>query len=291
LRRFPTPSYNGTMVSKVREPVVAGAFYPGTRAGLLRTMEGLFGGGRPETARSLSRPFGLVVPHAGYMYSGKVAADGYREAARAGTPEEVVILGTNHTGLGYPISIARDGAWRTPLGDAPIAADLADRLVERGFPIAEEAFAREHSIEVQLPFLQYLFGEEIPFVPICVSFPRLNDLVAAGEALGEVVRDDAVLLVASSDFTHYEPDGIARRLDQEAIELILRFDAVGFYRLVLEKRLSICGAGAITLLLAAARELGWGEAQLVSYATSGDITGDRSAVVGYAAIALSGEGS
>lgn len=278
------------METKIREPVVAGAFYPGTRAGLLRAMENLFDGERPEAERSLPHPLGLIVPHAGYMYSGKVAADGYREAVRAGGPREVVVLGTNHTGLGYPISIARDGIWRTPLGDAPIAAELAARLVERGFPVGEEAFLREHSIEVQLPFLQYLFGPGTPFVPICVMLLPLEDLIEAGAKLAEVVRGESVLLVASSDFTHYEPDGIARRLDMEAIEYILSLDPAGFYRTVVGKNLSICGAGAITILLAAAKGLGWVETELVSYATSGDVTGDRAAVVGYAAITVEGSG-
>lgn len=274
------------METKVREPVVAGAFYPGTRAGLMESLDLLFGGVRPMVTGKLDRPRALIVPHAGYMYSGKVAADGYAEVAKEGEPDWVVILGTNHTGLGLPISAARDGIWRTPLGDAPIAVDIADQLVSHGFPIAEEAFWREHSIEVQLPFLQYLFGPEIPFIPVCVMLPSFSALAAAGAGLAAVIQDKPGLVVISSDFTHYEPDKVARQIDQEAIERILAVDAEGFYTLVVRRRLSICGAGAITILLAAAQKLGWKEAKLVSYATSGDVTGDRTAVVGYAAITM-----
>ncbi len=280
--------YNGDMPA-IRRPVVAGAFYPGDQEALSALLASLFSG-KPIVAGPLSRSCGLIAPHAGYVYSGKVAADGYREVGKKGRPETVVIIGTNHTGLGSPISIARTGVWRTPLGDVPVATKLADRLVKSGFPVAEEAFLREHSVEVQLPFIQYLFGPDVPFVPICVMLPPLGDLIAAGEAIADIAQDRPILIVASSDFTHYEPDGIARRLDMEAIDLILRLDVAGFYNLVLEKRLSICGAGAITVLLAAAERLGWGRADLVSYATSGDITGDRNAVVGYAAITIEGSG-
>ncbi len=290
MRDFATWGYNDGMITPIRRPVVAGAFYPGDPETLLQTLSSLFGGKRPQLKGSLSRPLGLIAPHAGYVYSGGVAADGYGEAGKRGRPDAVIVLGTNHTGLGHPISIARAGAWRTPLGDAPVATELADMLAERGFPIAEEAFLREHSVEVQLPFIQYLFGPEIPFVPVCVMLPPLDELIAAGEAIAAVVRGRSILVVASSDFTHYEPDGIARRLDMEAIGLILDLDVAGFYRLVVEKRLTICGAGAITILLAAAVRLGWNSVELVSYATSGDITGDRSAVVGYAAITVEGSG-
>jgi len=276
------------MEDLVRPPVVAGAFYPATEKALTELLHLLFGKKRPLPAGRLSSPIGLIVPHAGYLYSGKVAADGYKEAVRFGRPDRVIVLGTNHTGLGRPISIARGGIWRTPLGDARVDSTLADRLIEEGFAVADEAFRREHSIEVQLPFLQFIFGPGISFVPVCVMLPSFSTLATAGRGLAAAVRGEGALLVVSSDFTHYEPDPIARRLDREAIERILELDAEGFYRLLVEKRLSICGGGAITILLAAADFLGWKEAKLVSYSTSGDVSGDRSAVVGYAAISLEG---
>lgn len=274
------------MGTPIRQPIVAGAFYPGTRAGLTDALGLLFGGKQPHVANKHAAPAGLIVPHAGYAYSGRVAADGYKAAAQFGKPDRVIILGTNHTGLGRPISIAREGIWQTPLGNTRVDSALADRLVEKGFSVADEAFWREHSIEVQLPFLQYLFGPEVSFVPICIMFPSFSELTAAGTGLAECIRGESILLVISSDFTHYEPDDVARRRDREAIDRILAFDAQGFYNLVVAKRLSICGAGAITILLTAAQELGWQGVKLISYATSGDATGDRSAVVGYAAIAV-----
>jgi AmmeMemoRadiSam system protein B len=240
----------------------------------------------------LCEPMGLVVPHAGYIYSGAVAAAGYRELAAHGRPEWAIILGANHTGLGAPISIAREGIWRTPLGDAPIATGVADSLVAEGVTVADEAFLHEHSIEVQLPFLQFLFGAEIPFIPICVMFPTLSDLTALGEAIARVVRDKARgkagVVIVSSDFTHYEPDETARSIDHRAIEKILALDVQGFHRSLIEERLSICGGGAIVALMACAHRLGWGETRLLSYATSGDVTGESHSVVGYAAISLTG---
>jgi hypothetical protein len=272
----------------VREPVVAGAFYPGTPAALSKTVGQLFGAELQGSAESLSDSVGLIVPHAGYMYSGPTAAVGYRYLAMLGRPAWAIILGTNHTGMGRPISIAREGAWRTPFGEAPIASDLADRLVAEGLEVAQAAFLREHSIEVQLPFLQFLFGATIPFVPVCVKLAPLSELVSTGEAIVRAIRDGHGAVIASSDFTHYEPTEIARRIDCTAIDHILALDVEGFYRKLVDERLSICGGGAITVLMSIAQRSAWNQTRLLSYTTSGDVTGDHSAVVGYAAIAFGG---
>jgi len=279
------------MMPSIREPVVAGAFYPGSRSALIAALTLLLKQ-KVHVEGTLCEPMGLVVPHAGYIYSGAVAAAGYRELAAHGRPEWAIILGANHTGLGVPISIAREGVWRTPLGDAPIATGMADSLVAEGVTVADEAFLHEHSIEVQLPFLQFLFGAEIPFIPICVMLPALSDLTALGEAIARIVRgkarDKAGVVIVSSDFTHYEPDETVRSVDHRAIEKILALDVQGFYRSLIEERLSICGGGAIVALMACARRLGWDETKLLSYATSGDVTGESHSVVGYAAISLTG---
>ena len=275
-------------MTQIREPVVAGAFYPGTRAALSDALSRLFGEPLRRPVLPRSAPIGLVVPHAGYVYSGAVAAVGYRALAAGGAPQWAIILGANHTGAGQPISLAREGAWRTPLGVAAIATAIADRLVGAGVPVAPEAFAHEHSIEVQLPFLQFLFGEEIPFVPICVMLPRIADLLALGKALAQMSRGSRGALIVSSDFTHYEPEQTARALDHRALERILALDAEGFYERLLRERLSICGGAAITALLAAARHLNW-KADLVAYATSADAGADPGAVVGYAAASFEEE--
>ncbi len=275
-------------MKRVREPVVAGAFYPGTSASLSETIGQLLEGtSRPATA-ALSAPVGLIVPHAGYMYSGKVAAEGFAELAAQGHPTSVLVLGANHTGTGRPFSLSRTGSWRTPLGEAPIATELADRLLGTGIEVAEEAFLREHSIEVELPFLQYLFGAEVPFVPLVVTLQPLDRLVAAGERIARAVKGEGIAVVASSDFTHYQPQSVAEGIDRRAIERILSLDIRGFYESLVRERLSICGGAAIVVLLAAAAHLGLTCPRLVAYGTSGDVTGDRDAVVGYASILVSG---
>lgn len=272
----------------IREPIVAGAFYPGSPAELSEELSRLFGTPVRHPECQLASPVGLITPHAGYVYSGAVAAAGYRELASLGRPEWAIVLGANHTGMGRPVSLARRGAWRTPLGETPIATDLADRLVAEGLEVAESAFFREHSIEVQLPFLQFLLASMVPFVPICVMLAPLAELVAAGEAIAEVIRDEAGVVVASSDFTHYQPHEVAQRIDRRAIERILSLDVEGFYSSLVEERLSICGGGAIAVLMTIAQRLEWEKTQLLSYATSGDVTGETSSVVGYAAISFAG---
>ena len=275
-------------MTSIREPVVAGAFYPGSASALEDSLTRLFG--EPVTASedALASPVGLIAPHAGYVYSGPTAAAGYRWLATLGRPAWALILGANHTGMGRPISLAQEGTWRTPLGEVPIAAELAGRLVETGLEVSESAFLREHSIEVQLPFLQFLYGEGLPFVPICVMTPSLPELMRAGEAIADVIRDEPGVVIVSSDFTHYEPHEVAQQLDHKAIEQILSLDVEGFYQHLVGERLSICGGGAIVVLMGIAQRLGWNQTRLLSYATSGDVSGDRSAVVGYAAICFTG---
>jgi len=275
-------------MATIREPVVAGAFYPGSATVLQEAVSRLFGEPVEVTESPLTSPVGLIAPHAGYVYSGPTAAVGYRWLASLGRPAWALILGANHTGMGRSVSLAREGVWRTPLGEAPIATELADRLIEKGLEVAEMAFLREHSVEVQLPFLQFLFGVQFPFVPVCVMAPALSDLMRAGEAIADVIRDQPGVVITSSDFTHYEPHDVAKKRDQKAIERILTLDVEGFYRSLVEERLSICGGGAIAILMTIARTLGWDKTRLLTYATSGDISGDRSAVVGYAAICFAG---
>ncbi len=265
-------------------PVVAGMFYPGD-PDVLRSTVGRLLGAR-STGRGARESVGLVVPHAGYPYSGCVAGATFRRASECGRPDVVVLLGASHTGLGPTFSLSNAPAWRTPLGDVPVDGDAVAALKETGMQVHEPAFSREHSVEVQLPFLQALWDEPVAIVPICVQPGSLAELAAGAGALAKAMEGRTVWVVASSDFTHYEPDAVARERDRLAIDPILAVDAVRFHRICAEERFSICGVGAIATLLAFAEQKGWKESSLVAYETSGDSTGDRTAVVGYAGITI-----
>jgi len=280
----------------IRPPYVAGTFYAGSRERLREQIEWCFRhelgpGGVPgiEGAEFLAGPVAFILPHAGYPYSGPVAAHGFERLARQGRPEAAVIVGTNHTGLGGRVSIGVAGAWETPLGLAEVDSPLAEAILERSSAVEarEEAFANEHSVEVQLPFLQYLFGE-LKFVPLVCLDQRPETARELGRALAEAARDRSVALIASSDFSHYEPQDEAERKDRAAIERVLKLDPKGFYEVIRREGTSICGYGPIAAVVEAARSLKLQGAELLKYATSGEVTGDRSAVVGYASIVIGG---
>jgi len=264
-----------------RRPAVAGRFYPARPQELTRDLERFL-----EQATPPQPAIACVVPHAGIMYSGHVAGAVY---ARLAPSSSYVILCPNHTGAGRPLAIMSTGEWETPLGNVPIDSALAEAL-KRACPALEEdeeAHRFEHSLEVQLPFLQHL-QKEFRFVPIAVGVGRYEPLAELGRALARVAGAAAArpLLVASSDLNHYEPDAVNRVKDRQAIDQILALDPRGLYDTVHRERISMCGFGPTVAVLTAARELGARQAELVRYATSGDITGDRSAVVGYAGIVI-----
>ena len=267
------------MVSTLRHPAVAGRFYP-------RDPEDL----RAEVQSYLSPPgetvsaLGCVVPHAGYVYSGHVAGAVY---ARLDLPRRCILMCPNHTGMGHPLAIMSIGAWETPLGRMPIDEPLAAALKER-FPLLgedAEAHRAEHGAEVQLPFLQTK-NPESTFVPIALGTSRYEVLQALGLVIADVVKAlaEPVLLIASSDMNHYENDTVTRVKDHKAIERILVMDAKGLYDVVMNEDISMCGFGPTVVMLTAARRLGAIGTELVRYATSGDISGDRDRVVGYAGI-------
>jgi len=278
------------MNDAVREPIVAGMFYPASHDHLESALDGFVGTPAAATTPFFGAPVGLIAPHAGYVYSGKTAGRGYQVVATLGRPEVVLVLGANHTGLGPALCVDDRAAWRTPIGEMAIDRQIVASLVDGlGMATDRAPFEREHSIEVQLPFLQHLWGDDVTLVPILVQPTRPDVLSEAALGIGQVVKAcRSVLLVASSDFTHYEPDGVARSLDREALDLILAGDPDRFLTLCQRERRSICGAGAITLLLHLSGFLGLDEARLIDYATSGDITGDRDAVVGYASVTFFG---
>ena len=278
--------YNAFMADYMRSPIVAGTFYPDQPDRLTGLIENFMAAEMASAHVALPSTMGLILPHAGYMYSGRVAAAGLTVVARYGRPDVVVILGANHTGVGPWFALSGHTAWMTPLGRLPVDTDANAHLLSVGYRQSDATFAREHSIEVQLPFIQHLWKPTPSIVPICISSVPANELQDAARAILDAVGDRQALVIASSDFTHYQPDEMARSLDKMAMGRILALDISGFHQLCRDKELTICGAGAIELLMAVARRLELNDARLVSYATSADVTGDQSSVVGYASMLL-----
>lgn len=275
---------------KIRPPAVAGTFYEGSADRLMRQVDTCFAS-NPEPAGK-ERFIGAVIPHAGLMYSGHVAAAFY---ALAELPRRLIILCPNHTGAGHFAAINRDGAWRTPLGDLAIDTHLADALMTRTGLFAEDAsaHAREHSLEVQLPFLQRLSRDRPDtahtFVPICLGSRNYAHAEEIGGAIADVVRNERepIGILASSDLNHYEDQRETLRKDQLAIDAMLARNPRELWRVVEEQGVSMCGFIPTTVMLIAANALGAAEARLVKHATSGDVNGDYSQVVGYASIIVS----
>jgi AmmeMemoRadiSam system protein B len=266
----------------LRLPAVAGRFYPGTPRELSSTIESLL-----EDSSSRIRALGIVVPHAGYVYSGAVAGAVY---SQTWLPSRSVILCPNHTGLGKPLAIMREGAWRTPLGDLQIDTEMCDALMQADPGLEDDAAAHkhEHALEVQLPFLQHLQGAAHRFVPIVIGTGSWNALSALGEAIAETIVkvDPSTLIIASSDMNHYESDAITRAKDSRAIDRILMRDPRGLLQTVRQEGISMCGVGPVTSMLVAGNALQASGAKLVRYATSAETSGDFERVVGYAGAIL-----
>ncbi len=279
---------------KIRYAKYAGSFYAGSKSSLKKQIEECFKhrfgpGSFPKVSREGPRKIiGLICPHAGYMYSGPVAANAYYQLASDGQTDTFVILGPNHQGIGSGVALMNQGVWRTPLGDVEIDSELAKEILRFSdiIDVDDSAHAYEHSIEVQLPFLQYIFGSSFKFVPICFLMQDLETSREVGQALAEAIKDRNAVIIASTDMTHYEPHDRACEKDKEAINAILQLDEALFYSTLESRNITACGYGPVTALITAAKRLGARRAELLSYKTSGDITGDKSAVVGYAAISI-----
>ena len=263
----------------LRLPAVAGRFYPAD-PDELRAVVREHGTAPPSVKPS--RVKACLVPHAGYLYSGHVAGAVF---SRIALPPKILVLGVRHFPRGQPMAIVSRGAWRTPLGDAPIDEALAQSLGTECPLLREDsvAHAAEHSLEVQLPFLQVL-APEFAFVPVALGTVRFEDLVAVGEAIGRVLTTsgDETLLLTTSDLNHYEDDATTRLKDHKAVEQLLALHALGLYDVCRKEQISMCGLGPAVAMLTALRVMRGKHAELVRYATSGDVSGDRSAVVGYA---------
>jgi MEMO1 family protein len=272
----------------VRLPAVAGRFYSGEAETLERQVDSLCSdASRVPSSSEKTQAIACLVPHAGYRFSGGVAASVY---AALKLPHRFLLIGPRHYPRGAHQAILSQGSWRTPLGDAEIDTDLAAELKGACPALVEDEVAHryEHAIEVQLPFLQRL-AANFRFVPIALAAIDYDALETLGHAIAEVVarQSQPVLIVASSDMNHYESDEITRRKDALALDQLVALDPNGLYDVVRREGITMCGAGPAVSTLTAARLLGASHSRLVRYATSGDVTGERDEVVGYAGVIIS----
>ena len=263
----------------LRQPVVAGQFYPGDKHALISELERLI-----FRTREKKKAKGVIVPHAGYAYSGGIAGNVF---GRIDIPSSALILGPNHHGQGHPLALFPQGEWLTPLGLVPVDSGLNGLLRKNCRYLKEDSIAHrfEHSLEVLLPFLQIL-NPEITFSAVCLGLDDFEILRETGEGIATAIResDMDVLIVASSDMTHYESDISVRRKDDLALSRILDLDPEGLLRVCRSEAISMCGAVAAAVMLVALRNLGATRAELLAYGTSGDVTGDVRQVVGYAGV-------
>ncbi|MFC1966723.1 AmmeMemoRadiSam system protein B [Chloroflexota bacterium] len=265
----------------IRNPVVAGQFYPGSPDQLRSMIKGMV-----DKKVAKEEVIGLISPHAGYVYSGPVAG---AVISRIQFKDTFIIMGPNHTGNGKPFSIMTEGVWKTPLGNVEIDSELGKEILSVSSHLQEDRLAHqyEHSLEVQLPFLQY-FKPDVKIVPIVLAFAEGNIYKGIGRGIAEAVKrlNREVVILASSDMTHYESQESASRKDNQAIEAILNLDEDELLERVQKLNISMCGYAPAVSLISAARELGAAGAELVRYQTSGDTTGDYTSVVGYAGVII-----
>ncbi|MFA5098576.1 MAG: AmmeMemoRadiSam system protein B [Candidatus Margulisiibacteriota bacterium] len=268
----------------LRAPAVAGMFYPASSRPLKSQIEAFMEGAPARKAEAIA----CMLPHAGYMYSGNVAV---KTLSRITVKNKVILIGPNHTGTGSSFSIVTKGAWETPLGKTEIDTVLASRLLKTSTLLKEDesAHEREHSLEVELPLLQY-FNPAVSIVPIAVMSSEVQDLKNTGSLIGETIKEAGlakeVLIVASSDMTHYEPDRQAREKDRQAIEAICRLDEDRLIERIMTLGITMCGWAPVVIMLTAAKKLGATSAALSLYQTSAETTGDEESVVGYAGITV-----
>ena len=268
----------------LRLPAVAGRFYPSDPKELTSVIQNY---SQLDAKQQVISANACLVPHAGYIYSGHVAGAVF---ARLELPKKIIVLGVRHYPRGEPAAVLSSGAWRTPLGDAPIDEELAATL-RRECPLLREdsvAHGTEHSLEVQVPFLQAL-APGFSFVPVALGTVQFESLMSLGEGIARVLGNskENVLLLATSDLNHYEDDATTRTKDRKAIDRLLALDARGLYDTCRNEEISMCGLGPAVAMLTSLHALGAKKAELVKYATSADVSGDRSQVVGYAGLIFS----
>ncbi len=259
----------------IRKPVVAGAFYPGGKKELTQQLAEMI-----DVVEPKKKVIGLISPHAGYIYSGACAGKGF---GRVVVPDTVIVLGVNHHGFGHAYAVDGHDAWNTPLGDIAIDIQLREKLVANSgiFMVDSTAGSREHSLEVQVPFIQYV-NPNAKILPITISSVYANTLIAAGKEIARAIqgRND-VLIVASTDMSHYIDAESAKLKDSKAIEKIQKLDAEGLFNTVASERITMCGVSPTTMMISAALELGAKNAEMIEYTHSGKVSGDNYQVVAY----------
>lgn len=280
------------MPDQVRKPAVAGQFYPASATELTKQIEASFThelgpGHLPEVVDSGPRRIvGVVSPHAGYPFSGHTAAHAYDALASDGRPDVAVVVGVNHGRGSLGSAVQMSGCWRTPLGDLMIAEDVAEKIAAAlpHFKTGAEAFRAEHSLEVQLPFLQYMYEESLLFVPVMMAEQDFDSAKAVGDAIAGAVDGRDAVIIASTDMTHYESASTARKQDQVLIDRIEDLDAQGLIAERASRQISMCGAGPVAATIIAARAMGASEVDSLAYSTSGDVMPSRDVVGYYAAV-------
>lgn len=273
----------------IRKPAFAGIFYEENHDSLKKQIEWCFehklGPGKLPLMGNKRQIKGLMVPHAGYMYSGPVAAHSYYKLVEDGFPQTFVILCPNHNGIGSAVSTMLEGEWETPLGNVEIDTEFAGKLMEDSGIIDSDpsSHVREHSLEVQLPFLQY-FSKDFKIVPVSMWVQGIETSYGLGKSIKNVADalQKDVLVIASSDMTHYKPQSVANQNDRYVLDAIKNMDEKLMIKRIMERDITMCGYGPVASTIVASKELGAGKAQILKYATSGDITGNLNAVVGYA---------
>ena len=272
----------------VRRPVVSGQFYPSSASQLRRDIEKYFSQNRDTLIEidDKTRIYGGIVPHAGYDYSGLVASYTYKALSTRAKPDTVVLVGPNHWGIGSPLGVFPRGSWVTPLGIVKVDEESANRIKDLSKLIDLDflSHSRDHSIECQLPFLQYIYSEGFKILPILISIQDQETACELGTVLADLATKLNIVLLASSDFTHYESQKEAVKKDSELIKAINSLDVDKYYSILEKLNVTACGYGAIAAIMVSVKKLGAKEGRLLNYATSGDVTNDKESVVGYSSI-------
>ena len=277
---------------QVRTPAVAGMFYPKDKQELETTIEKCFlhkyGPEKLPPSHTDKKIIGIICPHAGYQYSGPIAANSYYEISGQ-KPDLVIIIGPNHWGIGQNIATMKECTWRTPMGDIEVDTQAAIEInnIIQHIELDFFAHSKDHCLEVQIPMLQKIFQHTFKILPIILNDQRLETALEVGKSIAKIAKNRKTIVIGSSDFTHYEPNDIAHKKDKSLIDAIVELNVNKFYNILQKKQISACGYGAIASTMMACKELGANSGTLIRYATSGDISGDKSSVVGYASIVFS----